>query len=237
MAFKSFLKGLFRRFGYDIVRYADVPGRSFPVLPYLVRDQLKKKSGLFFVQVGANDGFLDDPLRSLIIEHRLPGLLIEPLPDLFDKLRLNYKDQSQLLYENIAISAAEGTIAMYRVKSDAAVPQDWHGLASFSRQHIKAENIPDEYIERCIVRTAPLRLLLVRNHIRDISLLQVDTEGYDGEIVCSALKSGILPNIINYEHVHLSSAMRLKCKQLLAKNGYLFNEIGKDTLAIQQSQI
>ena len=56
------------------------------------------------MQIGANDGVLDDPLRELITTHHLRGLLIEPLPDLFATLAENYKGETQLSFEQVAIA-------------------------------------------------------------------------------------------------------------------------------------
>jgi FkbM family methyltransferase len=234
---KLFLKTTLRRYGFDIVRYAEVPNHSFPVLPLLVKDQLEKNESFYFIQIGANDGVLDDPLRELIIGHHLSGLLIEPLPDMFDKLRFNYKDQPQLIFENVAISTEESNFPMYRVNGDASVPLEWHGMASFNKKHLLDEKVPDACIETCSVRTVPLKSLIGKYQITNINLLQVDTEGYDGQIVLSTLRAGIIPKIINYEHVHLSSSTRLECKVLLAEKRYCFIEVGKDTLAVQQSEI
>ena len=234
---KSLIKSTLRKYGYDIVRYAQVPNRSFPVLPLIVKNQLATKLPFFFVQIGANDGVLDDPLRDLIIEYHLAGLLIEPLPDFFEKLRKNYKDQPQLIFENIAIATKEALFTMYRVKSDARVLKEWHGMASFEKKHLLGEKIPDKYIEPYVVQALTLQTVLTKHHIDQIDLLQVDTEGYDGEIVRSTLNSGFLPKIINYEQVHLSSAERTACKQLLTEKGYYFLDVGKDTLAVHEACI
>ncbi|MDR7420273.1 MAG: FkbM family methyltransferase, partial [Armatimonadota bacterium] len=70
--------------------------------------------------------------------------------------------------------------------------------------------------------------------IVDVTLLVVDTEGYDYEIVRSALSAGVFPRIISYEHCHLTPRVRVEAKQLMQSRGYCFLEVGKDTIALRR---
>lgn len=234
MDIKSIIKSIFRKSGFDIVRFVPELNRPFSILPLLVRDRIANDDRFFFVQVGANDGVLDDPLRDLVRQYHLPGLLIEPLPDLFDKLKLNYKEESQLLFENVAILNRDEIVPIHRVRSDAAVPHHWHGIASFTRENLLAQGVHSEHIETLPVKGTSLHCLVTKHEINRISLLQIDTEGYDYEVIRSAFDANIFPDIINYEHCWLVPTIRLKCKQMLDRHGYQFVEVGKDTLAIRQ---
>ena len=233
MSVKSAVKGVLQKTGYDIVRYVPELNRPFPVLPPLVRERLARGEELFIVQVGANDGILDDPLRELIHAHRLPGLLIEPLPDLFERLKHNYRDQSQLAFENVAILDHEGTVEIHRVRSDADVPEHWHGIAGFNRDNLLTQGVPPSCIAAVTVQATTLRALLAKHGVTRIGLLQIDTEGYDYEVIRAALEAGIFPDMVNYEHCWLMPHTRLACKQLLDRHGYQFVEVGKDTLAVR----
>ena len=226
---------MLRRAGFDVVRFAPEINRPFPVLPLLIRERLASGESLFFVQVGANDGVLDDPLREVVKQNHLPGLLIEPLPDIFAKLKDSYGDQPQLRFENTAITAnAEGTIPIYRVNGRAHdVPHHWHGIASLDTATLLAQGVPKKQIERTEVRTATLTSVLAKHAITKVDLLQVDTEGYDFEIVRAALNGGILPAIISYEHCWLVPSIRFRCKEMLDHYGYRFIEAGKDTIAVR----
>jgi FkbM family methyltransferase len=186
------------------------------------------------LQVGANDGILDDPINHLVIAHNLAGLLIEPLPDLFAKLLETYSGQSQLAFENVAIGDRAGMAQIHRVKAGARVQEHLHGSASFSRQHLIKEGVPAELIEGWEVKVVTMSDLLTRHAIRRIDLLQVDVEGYDYEIVKSVFEIGLRPAIINYEHCHLVPQLRTKAKRMLVEHGYRFIEVGKDTLAVHE---
>ena len=110
-----------------------------------------------------------------------------------------------------------------------------HGIASFTRENLLAQGVPPEYIETLPVHGTSLQSLLAKHGINKVSLLQIDTEGYDFEVIKSAFDAGIFPDLINYEHCWLVPNTRFqKCKQMLDSHGYQFVETGKDTLAIRQ---
>lgn len=69
--------------------------------------------------------------------------------------------------------------------------------------------------------------------INTVTLLQIDTEGFDLEVIKLALKTKIIPSIINYEHANLSVEDRLKACRLLTKYGYRFLHGRWDTLAVR----
>ncbi len=231
------VKSIFKIFGLDVVRYTPELNRPFHVLPLLIEERLALKVPFFFVQVGANDGVLDDPLRELILKHNLTGLLIEPLPDMFETLKENYRSQDKLLFENIAISDAEGSAVLYRVKKNADVPYGFHGLASFSRNHLRKEGAQAKDIEECRIRTSTFSNIFEKYNIKHISLLQIDTEGFDFEIIKLAFSCGVRPEIINYEHCHLRPAIKYDCKKFLDANDYMFIEVGKDTIAVSKGTL
>lgn len=237
MKWTDLIRSRLRGLGYDVVRWTPEFNKPFAVLPLLVRERLATGRPFFFVQVGANDGVLDDPIRELVIRHRLPGLLIEPLPDMFEKLQANYTGQSQLAFENMAVLSREGRITLHRVQRDAPVHAHWHGIASFSKQNLLTQGVPAQYIQPYEVPGAPLGSILRRHGVAEIGLLQVDTEGYDYEVVKSAFDAGLRPEIINYEHCWLPPTTRHACKLLLDRMGYEFVETGKDTVAVRQAAL
>ena len=50
----------------------------------------------FFIQVGANDGITGDDLRKYILKYQWHGILVEPVPYVFDRLIKNYKEVEHL---------------------------------------------------------------------------------------------------------------------------------------------
>jgi FkbM family methyltransferase len=229
------LKSLLQRTGFDVVRHVPEFTRPFPVLPHLVQAEIGTGKPFYFVQIGANDGVLDDPLHDLIIKHRLPGLLVEPLPDLFGRLQANYAGVDCLTYDNVAIHTELERIRIFRVKEDASVSKYWHGLASFSKAHLLKEGVHTNDIIAVDVPATSMRKLFAKHRIDRLSLLQIDTEGYDATVLFDVLSTGVYPSIINYEQYHLPPSMRAQCKQRLWQCGYRFIDVGRDTLALRQT--
>jgi len=67
--------------------------------------------------------------------------------------------------------------------------------------------------------------------------LQVDTEGFDYEIIKSTFQAGLQPDIINFEIIHLSPEQKIECAHLLASKGYRYLTIGRDMIAVQDRLI
>lgn len=244
---KRLLKPTVNRFGFDIVRYPPVvpkPERliqkPFNVLQFVVAHYATVLQPFWFVQIGANDGLRWDPLHDLVSRFHFPGLLVEPLPDAFGQLRKNYAAEPQLAFENCAIAPEDGARPLYRVRADAAVG-DWApGIASFHRAHLLAHlddvEKREELVEEILVPTMTVASLLQKHRIDQIALLQIDTEGFDYEILKMFFEQPALPHIINFESVHLSAHDQQESRHLLVRNGYRFIDVGIDTLAIRDAQ-
>lgn len=233
------LRSALRKSGYDFVRYADVPVRPFDVLRLLVGSRIAAGKSVKFVQIGANDGVRSDPIRELILQYHLPGLLVEPLPDLFASLRLNYAGQPGLAFEQCAIGDADGEATIYRVRPNPEFPTWLQGLASFDKEHLSSRKFGfpglEQHVESVQVPMLTFPSLLRKHGLQELDFLQVDTEGYDCHIVESAIRTGLRPAIINYEFVHTLPAARAHCKQMLADHGYAFVDVGRDTLAVRDA--
>ena len=52
------------------------------------------------IQIGANDGERFDNLNSFLKKYECKTILVEPIKEFFDKLRINYKSQSNIFFEN-----------------------------------------------------------------------------------------------------------------------------------------
>ena len=235
---KRLIRSLALRMGYDIIKHVDMPKSPFAVLDLLVASRVAEGRKPVLVQIGANDGVRADPVRHLIQRHGLSGLLVEPLPDLFAQLQANYAGQPGLRFEQCAVGEYDGEIPLYRVRPDPALPDWLQGLASLNRSHLTSTKFEfdqfEKYVEEVTVPVLTLTSLLRKHGMTDVGLLQIDTEGFDCRIVTSAMRSGVRPDIINYEHNHVHAIEQAACKRLLADNGYDFVDVGIDTLAVRR---
>ncbi|MBX9633606.1 MAG: FkbM family methyltransferase [Magnetospirillum sp.] len=187
-------------------------------------NRLAEAGPAFFVQVGANDGVYDDPIRPYVLQHGWPGLLIEPLPDMFAQLTGNYADQPQLRFENCAIGPA-GSLPIYRMPVGIGAPSAWyHGLASFRREVI-ASHAPllknlDRMIVEETVRCVPFMDLMAQHGIRTMDILLTDTEGYDLEVLRQVDFTALTPKVVYTEIRHLSPADLAAMRDLLTGHDY-----------------
>jgi FkbM family methyltransferase len=222
------------RKGYRVA-YRPLEGKKFPILQLAIPSILKNVKDFFFVQIGANDGERSDDLRRLVLQYHPRGLLVEPLPDMFEKLKKNYRSEEQLVFANVALARQNHDVSLFRFRHDAPVRDYLHGMATFDEQRIRrlARDLKlSSWIEEVRVRGLTFKQLLEEFAVTDITLLQVDTEGFDFEIIKMALECRKCPDLINYEFTHLSPQDRLESYRLLAAHGYSFIHGDYDTLAV-----
>ncbi|MDB5311155.1 MAG: FkbM family methyltransferase [Gemmataceae bacterium] len=110
----------------------------------------------------------------------------------------------------------------------------WTGLASFDK-HLLVKQIPaGTPIVEVTVPAVTLDSLLRTHDVRRIDLLQIDTEGFDYEVIQMLDFATVRPAIIHYEHTHLSDPDRRGCEKLLSAHGYRLHCAGMDTTAVIQ---
>jgi FkbM family methyltransferase len=195
-----------------------------------------------FVKVGANDGIIDDPCSDILIGNtKWKGLLIEPVPYCFCRLRANFQDVQRFSLEQVAIGATTGEATFYYVdeKARESIPElPWwfDKLGSFDRSHIVKwlNGLPDRFIIESTVEVCTLSDVLKRNGIRDVHLLHIDTEGHDYEVLKTLDFANQSPVVIFVEHKHLPNAQKTEMVRLLRNNGYTVRNCGQDYFALNK---
>jgi FkbM family methyltransferase len=206
--------------------------------PAIVRAFARAYPAARFVQVGANDGEQQDPLNRMIRRCAWRGVLVEPIPYVFERLAKNCASNPRLKLENVALADRDGTLTLYhlrRVEDPRAerLPVWYDALGSFSKDVVLKHKsyIPD--IESRIVRSevpcVTFDTLYHRYGIERLDLLHTDTEGYDYELLRHAALERVRPKLVIYEHHHLSEGDRSACRTLLENLGYVCLEEGLDT--------
>lgn len=194
-----------------------------------------------FVQVGSNDGIQLDPLRAEILHRRWRGIMVEPVPYVFERLVANYGHLDHLAFENVAIADADGTAEFHylpQAESGADIPEWYDALGSFRREVVLSHRrfIPDidERIASMTVPTVTFDTLCARHGLETVDVVQIDTEGYDYEVIRRIDFERYRPEIVLYEHLHLDASDRGACERLLADAGFELLSNGMDTLAIHR---
>ncbi len=206
--------------------------------PKVLREFATRYPRAVFIEIGANDGASHDHLRPFILSTSWTGVMVEPVPYLFERLRQNYAGVERVALENSAIADRDGALPFFYLDEleDAAadgIPEWYHGLGSFSLEGVLEHDreIPD--IERRVVRAEVPCLtfdtLCARHGIERPDLVAIDTEGYDYEIVRRIDLDRHRPRLLVYEHFHLSPQARADCRADLDRSGYETMEEHFDT--------
>ncbi|HEY7192277.1 MAG TPA: FkbM family methyltransferase, partial [Gemmatimonadales bacterium] len=76
---------------------------------------------------------------------------------------------------------------------------------------------------------------LAREHrLERCDLIQIDAEGFDGQIVRTIDFQAVQPSIVRFEHVHLSNRECDDCIELLASHGFRFIGQRRDIIAVRE---
>ncbi len=196
------------------------------------------------MEIGANDGKQHDHLRPHVLARPWRGILVEPVPYVFARLRENYAGLERVILENVAIAERDGRLPFYHLAPAApgergTLPVWYDGTGSFERAVVErhARHIPD--LQRRLVRTEVPSMTfasLCRKHgVRRVDLLAVDTEGYDAEVLRSVDWGTYRPRLVVYEHYHLAAVERMACRAAMERRGYATMEEGFDTWCLERT--
>ena len=80
--------------------------------PRLLRAFADAYPDAFFVEIGSNDGERSDHLRPFILSRRWSGIMVEPVPYIFERLQRNYGGTDRIVLANLAIADRDGGVAL-----------------------------------------------------------------------------------------------------------------------------
>jgi hypothetical protein len=130
---KNQIKRLFNALGYDVRGTRMTPRQLLQ--PHLLRPlefddvicRLMYETGdaLTFIQVGAFDGLIQDPLRKYIVSRGWRGVMVEPQPVPARKLRELYKDDGRITVLQVALDRRPGVRSLFTINSPDA--PEWAG--------------------------------------------------------------------------------------------------------------
>lgn len=208
-----------------------------------------RKKPVRVIQIGANDGINHDPIHKFIKRDKWQGVLLEPQKEVFENyLKKLHAKSAAIFTVNAALDYKDGTSSIYRISFSNA---RWAtGLSSFDRQALE-EAVTSDYVKACAqnegtplpttieerireetVITISPETLLHKYQIKEIDWLQIDTEGFDFNIIKMFNIGKTRPKVIVFEQYRLSDAERLECYNYLKEHSYRIKEYGRDALAI-----
>lgn len=191
-----------------------------------------------FIQIGAADGLRNDPFREFIITG-WRGVLVEPLPDVFQLLKRNYAHCKGVTFVNAAVSDRDADMTFYGFDEkllsqlDLETRLDYQRKASFTREHVE-RFVKDEHrwgIKGTTIPCLSLQSLLAKHWDGSpVQLLALDVEGHEPEIIQSL--GDFRPEAIFYESHNLLDGKADATESLLKAKGYVLQRILGDTVAL-----
>jgi FkbM family methyltransferase len=226
--------------------------------PLLLQLQSTNPHSFYFIQIGANDGVSNDPIHDYVAKHKPAGLLIEPLPDVFDRLIANYSylHPHNLTFKNCAIAKDDGESTIYRI-APAYEPIYRHvykananpsAISSFAKSKVvnfiktratKTFRVdPSEMLEAIRVPTISITSLAHLTEQSHIHAFFIDAEGMDATIVTDIINCACFdPEIIFFESKNISDDEYSILTNRLAENGYNTCQLGGDACAFKGIRI
>lgn len=241
---KQQIKAMFGAMGYQIKGTRLTPrqllreelARSLEFDDLICRRMVEVASDLHFIQIGAFDGMVQDPLRKYINKFGWRGVMVEPQPAPAQNLHKLYDGNDKITVMQAALDRAPAKKPFFVVNHPDA--PHWAGaLASFDRNVIlkHTDLIPglEKMIEEVTVDCVTFDDVLARLPGGRLDLLQIDTEGADAFILSLFPFERVKPAIVHWEIRHLSFPEREDCLGRLAQFGYRFASSGdQDMLAV-----
>ncbi|MBW4517773.1 MAG: FkbM family methyltransferase [Timaviella obliquedivisa GSE-PSE-MK23-08B] len=248
---KNTIRHMAHSLGYRISKISDLSEPAvYPfidILDLVIRDFSRMKPDVFFMQIGSHDGSFADPIHHLVKQHRWRGILVEPQPQVFQRLMQNYQGEDQLIFENAIVSQQAGETKFYTVQQREGIelPPWLEQSASLDRQKLlgalfhwrvieKHPGIPDDFeslIKEVVLPTVTVEGLLRKHQVHQLDLLVIDTMGHDFEIIRSLPFDRIKPAVIHFEHSIMSIRDRNDCLDYLKAQGYKLAKVAVDTIA------
>lgn len=221
-------------FGYELKPHLSHKAPSIDILDLAIRDLMSREPDIFFLEIGAHDGVSYDPIHSYVSQFHWKGLLVEPQPAIFQKLKENYRDEKQLLFENSAIAHQDGTIELHCFENANA--EDHSSMLTSTRKHYLTLNGDSHrgMLKTITVPALTLESLLTKHQVKRVNVLQIDTEGFDFEIIKMLDFKRMKPEIIHFENNFLNRRQKSECSQILSDQNYSLLSLGFDTIAYLQ---
>jgi FkbM family methyltransferase len=233
----NYLKKQVNKTGYQIKKV-----NNFVFLDSILNKLIAEKGTINFIQIGGNDGVNDDPLHHFIVNNKskVTGYILEPVKDYYTDLEKNYSDFPLIKTLNKAIHNSETEMLINRVNPESAaiLPKYTKGIASFKNEHHINCKVPSEHMIQEKVACVSLQNLVQEYGINGVDLLQIDTEGYDAEIILNIDFSVFKPSIINFEYYvpqTMSKETFDTIIELLHKNNYEIWMEANDITAFQRN--
>lgn len=170
------------------------------------------------------------------------AVLVEPIPQRLAATRNLLGSDPRFEFVDSAIGTTGGPMTLWQITPeadeglrgigaavDASGASAAHGWTSADREHVvglvaQSLGVSRETamgcVQRVVVPAESLSDVTGRLALHHVDYLQVDTEGFDDDVILSLDLSDVAPSVIRCEFVHLATDRRSHLVQHLAAAGY-----------------
>ncbi len=193
---------------------------------------VEKNNFTKIIQIGSNDGETDDYIKKIVQKYNLKGILVEPSPEPFKRLKENYKDVNSLIFVNKALNKDNITKKFYQVdkKFIDAYHKNIDVLSSFDKDHLVKWGVKSNHIVSINVECINWINLFKDYGFEDVQIICIDTEGYDHVLVENLINETKARPVIVFEWVNIPNHDLKNIFNLLKKYNYKFMKFKKDVI-------
>lgn len=191
------------------------------------------------IQIGAHVGKGDRVFAEVERGHLKSGILLEPIPEIFEELQANYAHlDGDFRFVNAALHPTCKEAELEYVANIEGLPL-WSCAIGSMVPSVKRKHM--DMIEEVCGRTpafvkitvpcVTFEDLLRDYHVKAVRELHIDTEGMDKEILVSFPFERFLPRKIVFEFSHLASSEQQEAISVLHRYGYRLHQDDIDYIA------
>jgi hypothetical protein len=218
-----------------------------------IEEEINKRSkrvpSFTFLQIGANDGRINDPIFPFIFRDKWRGHRFEPLEVPFGQLQKLHKRTPWVVPVNALLGTKAGAMPLYYLSFST---KRWAtGLSSLNKSQLEAQ-IASGYVARRAQKykdmlpvnredwIASKKMLMyelnawiLQHSEGSLDLLQIDTEGYDHILLEALDLKNLRIGMICFEKLHIPKSAFLACVAKLEAADYRLVESECDVLALR----
>jgi FkbM family methyltransferase len=184
------------------------------------------------IQIGAMDGINFDDTRGFLDMYKWNSLLVEPIPDIFNELKENFKDRTNYIFEQCAITEQDGKVEMLTIPVEIIEKEGLHpgykGMSAlyplkngFGSDYQRDIDVKAQFGVNLTVPALTFDSLLKKHNIKHFDILICDAEGYDWNIFKQIDLNKYRPKFIRLEYINLTDEEKQLTQEKLKNAGYV----------------
>lgn len=225
--------------GYSLLRsnpWADLATIHQSHLVFALATVFPSLKKLRFLQIGSNDGSMEDPISILIDQYKWRGTFVEGDPLKAELLKARRGNQKHFQIISTILCDHNGTVEFYSLKADE-LPDFARGLGTVSKKRIEeAQRDLGRFQPEIITRNLPCTSVRsFFDHVdRKFDLCVIDAEGLDFLILKLLHQEKAIPRVLLFEHKCLSRSDVNECFELLMQEHYNLLVDDRDCVAYRR---